>query len=168
MTAEQSGALTMPALTFRGSSIDNSDPTGFFRRGRPVSARSAAVQLDVRSKPASWGSGPWLPAASLSLNDDSALPSQVRVGEPLTRTIKLRAQGLGSSSAELELGKPPVTEVYADKADTRTAMTESGCTGNARASSRSCRSNRQLSCRRWRSCCEHGTGSAREDGSAGP
>lgn len=121
LTAEQSGALTMPALTFRGSSIDSSDPTGFFRRGRPVSARSAAMQLDVRSKPASWGNGPWLPAASLSLNDESELPSQVRVGEPLTRTIKLRAQGLGFEQLpELELEKPPGTEVYADKADTRT------------------------------------------------
>jgi hypothetical protein len=62
-----------------------------------------------------------LPAASLSLVDDSVLPDQARVGEPLTRTIRLRAQGLGFEQLpELEMDKPAGTEVYADKADTQT------------------------------------------------
>jgi hypothetical protein len=121
LTPEQSGQMTMPELTFRGSAIDNSDPTGFFRRGRAVSARSDAIQLDVRAKPASWGDSPWLPAASLSLSDDSELPDQIKVGEPLTRTIKLRAQGLGFEQLpELELKAPAGAEVYPDKPDTRT------------------------------------------------
>lgn len=48
LTAEKSGPLSVPALNFRGSAVDNSDPTGFFRRGRTVTARSDALQLDVR------------------------------------------------------------------------------------------------------------------------
>jgi hypothetical protein len=121
LTPEQSGELTMPELTFRGSAIDNSDPAGFFRRGRAVSARSDAIQLEVRAKPSSWGDAPWLPATSLSLNDDSELPDQIKVGEPLTRTIKLRAQGLGFEQLpELELETPVGAEVYPDKPDTRT------------------------------------------------
>lgn len=121
LTPEQSGSLEVPALVFRGSAVDNSDPIGFFRRGRTVSARSDAIQLEVRAKPASWGSQPWLPAASLSLTEETPLPSQATVGEPLTRTIRLRAQGLGFEQLpELELEKPAGTEIYPDKPDTRT------------------------------------------------
>jgi hypothetical protein len=121
LTPEQSGELTMPELTFRGSAIDNSDPGSFFRRGRAVSARSDAIQLNVRAKPANWGDQPWLPATSLSLNDESELPDQIKVGEPLTRTIKLRAQGLGFEQLpELEFKAPEGAEVYPDKPDTRT------------------------------------------------
>ena len=121
LTPEQSGTLTMPALNFRGSAADNSDPTGFFRRGRSVSARPDSLQLDVRAKPASWGTAPWLPAASLTLSDESELPTEIKVGEPLTRTLKLRAQGLGFEQLpELELKAPAGAEVYPDKPDTRT------------------------------------------------
>lgn len=121
LTPEQSGTLTMPAVNFRGSAVDNSDPTGFFRRGRSVTARSDSMQLDVRPKPASWGAAPWLPAASLTLSDESELPSEIKVGEPLTRTIKLRAQGLGFEQLpELELKAPEGAEVYPDKPDTQT------------------------------------------------
>ncbi len=121
LTPEQSGVLTMPALNFRGSAVDNSDPTGFFRRGRSVSARSDSLQLDVRAKPANWGAAPWLPAASLTLSDESELPNEIKVGEPLTRTLKLRAQGLGFEQLpELEVKMPAGAEVYPDKPDTRT------------------------------------------------
>lgn len=121
LTPEQSGALTMPALNFRGSAVDNSDPSGFFRRGSNISARSDEVQLDVRAKPVNWGIQPWLPAASLMLSDESELPSEIKVGEPLTRTLKLSAQGLGFEQLpELELKAPAGAEVYPDKPDTRT------------------------------------------------
>lgn len=121
VTPEQSGKLTLPALRFRGNAVDNSDPTGFFRRGRSVSASSEALDLDVRPKPASWGSAPWLPAASLSISDESVLPDEVTVGDPVTRTIKLRAQGLGFEQLpELEIKAPPGAEIYPDKPDTRT------------------------------------------------
>lgn len=121
VTPEKSGALELPQLNFRGSAVDNSDPTGFFQRGRSVSARSDAVQLEVRPKPASWGTAPWLPATSLSLSDESVVPGEIKVGEPLTRTIKLVAQGLGFEQLpELEIKAPDGAEVYPDKPDTRT------------------------------------------------
>lgn len=121
LTPEQSGTLIMPPLNFRGSAVDNSDPAGFFRRGRSVTARSDSLQLDVRQKPATWGTAPWLPAVSLTLSDESDLPSEIKVGEPLTRTLKLRAQGLGFEQLpELELKAPAGAEVYPDKPDTRT------------------------------------------------
>jgi hypothetical protein len=121
LTPERSGPIDIPALAFRGTVLDAADPAAFFGRGRSVSARSDAVHLDVRAKPASWTDGAWLPAASLLLKDEGEPPAEVHVGEPVTRTIRLQAQGLGYEQLpELELAAPAGAEIYPDKADTRT------------------------------------------------
>jgi hypothetical protein len=122
LTPEKSGTLDLPALLFRGNALDAADPTGFFSRPRSVSARSDTVQLAVKPKPSSWsGSDPWLPAESMLLKDDSELPSEIHVGDPVTRTIRLQAQGLGFEQLpELNLAAPDGAEIYPDKPDTRT------------------------------------------------
>ncbi|MBN8482897.1 MAG: protein BatD, partial [Xanthomonadales bacterium] len=121
LVPERSGRLTLPPIAFRGSALDSSDPTGFFRRGRALSARSDAVDLEVRPKPAQWGAAPWLPAASLELADDGSLPNEVAIGEPVTRTVRLRAQGLGYEQLpELAFEAPAGSELYPDKAETQT------------------------------------------------
>jgi len=118
---ERSGAIEIPALNFRGTALDVTDPTGFFSRGRGVSARSEAVRLEVKPKPAQWSGDAWLPAASLLLKDETELPNEIHVGDPVTRTIRLQAQGLGYEQLpELNLEAPPGAEIYPDKADTRT------------------------------------------------
>jgi hypothetical protein len=106
---------------FRGNALDAADPSGFFSRPRTVSARSDAIQLDVKPKPAEWTGDPWLPAASMLLKDDTELPDEVHVGDPVTRTIRLQAQGLGFEQLpELTLSAPDGAEIYPDKPDTRT------------------------------------------------
>ncbi|GAA0718724.1 BatD family protein [Dokdonella soli] len=121
LTPERSGAIAIPALAFRGTALDVTDPTGFFSRGRSVGARSDPMQLEVRPKPAQWTDSNWLPAASLLLKDETELPSEIHVGDPVTRTIRLQAQGLGFEQLpELSLAAPDGAEVYPDKADTRT------------------------------------------------
>ena len=121
LTPERSGALDIPAITFRGTALDRNDPMGFFRGGRDVSARSAPVHLDVKAAPAQWSNGPWLPAASVLLQDETALPDQVHVGDPVTRTIRLQAKGLGYEQLpDIDLAKPEGAEIYPDKPDSRT------------------------------------------------
>jgi hypothetical protein len=122
LTPEKSGALTLPALSFRGNALDAADPTGFFSRPRSVGARSEAVQLQVKPKPTTWpAADAWLPAESMLLKDDSELPAEIHVGDPVTRTIRLQAQGLGFEQLpELSLSAPPGAEIYPDKPDTRT------------------------------------------------
>lgn len=121
LTPERSGAIEIPALAFRGSVLDASDPSAFFGRGRSVSARSDALHLEVKPKPASWTQATWLPAASLTLQDQGDLPTEVHVGEPVTRTVRMQAQGLGYEQLpELQLAAPEGAEIYPDKADTRT------------------------------------------------
>jgi hypothetical protein len=122
LTPERSGTLDLPALLFRGNALDAADPTGFFSRPRSVSARSDAVQLAVKPKPSTWnGNDPWLPAESMLLKDESELPGEIHVGDPVTRTIRLQAQGLGFEQLpELNLSAPDGAEIYPDKPDTRT------------------------------------------------
>jgi hypothetical protein len=122
LTPEKSGMLNLPALVFRGNTLDAADPTGFFSRPRTISARSDAAELNVKPKPGAWPAAePWLPAQSMLLKDDSELPNEIHVGDPVTRTIRLQAQGLGFEQLpELELTAPDGAEIYPDKADTRT------------------------------------------------
>ncbi|HKE46715.1 MAG TPA: BatD family protein [Rhodanobacteraceae bacterium] len=121
LTPEKSGKLELPALTFRGNALDAADPTGFFSRPRTVNARSDAIQLEVKPKPAAWTDDPWLPAASVLLKDETELPNEIHVGDPVTRTIRLQAQGLGFEQLpELNLAAPAGAEIYPDKPDTRT------------------------------------------------
>lgn len=121
LTPERSGNIDIPSIVFRGSSMNASDPRGFFSRGRAVSARSTPVHLQVKPKPAAWTNGAWLPAASLLLKDESELPDQVHVGDPITRTIRLQAQGLGFEQLpELTPAAPDGAEIYPDKSETRT------------------------------------------------
>jgi len=121
LTPERSGTIEIPALAFRGNALDVTDPTGFFSRGRSVSARSDPVRLEVKPKPADWTDGVWLPAASLLLKDEGELPTEVHVGDPITRTVRMQAQGLGFEQLpELNLVAPDGAEIYPDKTDTRT------------------------------------------------
>ncbi|HUD42086.1 MAG TPA: BatD family protein [Dokdonella sp.] len=113
---EASGTLRIAALVFRGSALDPRDPTGFFNRGRAVSASSDAVEFNVRPRPDGWGTDPWLPAVDLTLADETDLPAEVRVGDPVTRTVRMKAQGLGYEQLP-ELDFPPLAgaEIYPDK-----------------------------------------------------
>lgn len=121
LTPEQSGALTIPAIQFRGSAIDAGNPGSFFNRGRVVTASGDAVTLDVRPKPTDWGSAPWLPAAELTLTEDSTFPDRVHVGDAVTRSVRLLAKGIAHEQiADPEF--PPVdgADVYPDKSQTAT------------------------------------------------
>ncbi len=121
LTPEHSGTIEIPALAFRGSALDAGDPTGFFNRGRAVGARSKPVTLSVKPKPAQWKDAPWLPAQSLLLKDENDLPDEVHVGDPVTRTIRMQAQGLGYEQIpELTMAAPEGAEIYPDRTETRT------------------------------------------------
>ena len=122
LTPERSGTLQIPALQFRGTTLDLRDPGSFFSRGREVGAQSQAITLEVRPQPADWPAGaPWLPVASLLLQDQSALPSEVHVGDAVTRTVRMQAQGAGFEQLpELQLHAPTGADVYPDKSETST------------------------------------------------
>lgn len=121
LSAEKSGALTLAPVLFRGHAVNPNDINSFFNRGRAIAAQTAAVALDVRARPPSSGGDVWLPSQSLSLKTDGIdAATQGKVGEPLTLTLHLRAQGLGFEQLpELKLPKIDGADIYPDKETTQ-------------------------------------------------
>jgi len=120
LTVEKSGAAAIEPILFRGHAVNPNDVNSFFTRGRSVTARVPGATLQVRPRPANSGSDAWLPAQSLTLSADGIDAStQARVGEPLTLTLHLKAQGLGFEQLpELKLPKIEGADVYPDKETT--------------------------------------------------
>ena len=121
LVPEKSGTLTLPAINFRGHAVDPGDINSFFNRGRSIVAHADAITLDVRPRPAASGNDAWLPARSVSLTADGVDAStSARVGEPLTLTVHLKAEGLGFEQLpELNLPKIDGADVYPDKTTTQ-------------------------------------------------
>ncbi|MGD8614986.1 MAG: BatD family protein [Gammaproteobacteria bacterium] len=92
-----------------------------FEETRPVRIRGRSVTLDVRPQPAS-SQGPWLPARNLKLSEHwSPDPPVFRVGEPVTRTVELIAEGLTAAQLpELATPVPDGLKVYPDQPQNET------------------------------------------------
>lgn len=120
-SAENSGTLQLPPVTFRGRGLDPGDVNSFFSRGRGVSAQSDPIALDVRPRPAASGSDAWLPAQSLTLALDGIEPGKpAHAGEPVTVTLRLKVQGLGFEQLpELKLPAIDGADIYPDKETTQ-------------------------------------------------
>lgn len=133
---QQSGSLDIPTLTFTATTADSGEqPAGTPRVGRQVQVSSLPLHLGVRPVPSAWpASEPWLPARSLSLEEHwnpepSSQPTQI--GDSLTRSIILRAEGLSST----QLPQLPATEIhglrrYPDQPLLRNEINERGMIAN--------------------------------------
>ncbi|CAK0746939.1 conserved exported hypothetical protein [Gammaproteobacteria bacterium] len=99
---QKSGQLTIDPILFDGSVVEQSrsrnsffmlDP--FNQNARPRRIRSSALELTVKSIPSGNVNGQWLPARNLQLAQhwSPEVPKFV-VGEPVTRTLALIADGL--------------------------------------------------------------------------
>ena len=117
LTPENNGALTIAPILFRGHAMDGNGGGFFFNQGRAIGAQSPAISLNVRPRPAASGNDTWLPARSMSLTATGIDAStHAQVGEPLTLTLRLEAQGLGFEQLpKLELPKIDGADIYPDK-----------------------------------------------------
>jgi hypothetical protein len=96
---------------------------GMFAEMKPLRLRGRAVTLEVRPQPDSVA-GAWLPAKSLALAE-SWLPDPpvFRVGEPVTRSVSLIAQGLSAAQLpELALNLPDHVKAYPDQPQSDTDL----------------------------------------------
>lgn len=106
---------------FQGSPLSG-DPFGMFDRGEPVSARSRGITLDVKARPGGYAGDHWLPAEALEIVDSWAeSPPELRVGEPVTRTLTLQAKGLsGLQIPEIEIPSAQGLRAYPEKTESET------------------------------------------------
>ncbi|WP_444900550.1 BatD family protein [Microbulbifer sp. VAAC004] len=92
---DSSGQLSIPAMTYVAVA-GRRDPFSLFNRNsQRLRLRSQAKTIEVLPKPDSYSGVHWLPAASLGIVQSwSQNPDTFTVGEPITRILTIRAEGL--------------------------------------------------------------------------
>lgn len=86
-----------------------------YSRFRQVSLQTDAEQIEVLPVPASFKGQQWLPAQTLTLDDDWQLES-LEVGQPIVRTLTLEVTGLGASQLpELKMKVPAGVRQYPEE-----------------------------------------------------
>ncbi|RON09677.1 protein BatD [Pseudomonas brassicacearum] len=134
---QHSGVLTIPAQVFSATLVD-AQPTQAPapqspKQGKLIRVSSAEMILTVNAKPAGYPADiPWLPARSLSLSESwSPEPDRIQVGDSLTRSLTLKAEGLASS----QLPPLPITDAnglrrYPDQPQLSNQHSERGLIGS--------------------------------------
>lgn len=108
---QKSGSVSIKPLVLTAEVVANSRPdfNGFFssRTTRTKKVLSKAVTLEVKPVPATFTGQHWLSAEQLVLKEEwSGDNQQMKVGEPLTRTLTLLAKGTTVGQLpELNAGK---------------------------------------------------------------
>ena len=131
---QKPGSMQIPGLTFSATMPDRRDTFGsiFSMSGKPVAARSSEVMLNVQPQPDGFSGPVWLPARNLTLTDGWSAPlDKVKVGDAITRTIVVEAEGLTSVQLPtINMPKPGGVNAYPDKSTTDDRATDSGVTGS--------------------------------------
>jgi len=125
--AKKAGKLTIPILTYTG--LKNARRGVFGNTGDQVIARSNQLELEVIDAPTSSSNQAWFSANSLNIQSKwSADITNLKVGQPVTRTITIVAQGQTASAI------PPISELtnidglksYKDQPQLETGKTSQG------------------------------------------
>ncbi len=123
---QESGELVIPAMQFAGRASENFSNgrllDDFFGSSRVVRAKSEEVRVKVKPKPASFAGRIWLPASDLRINESwTQDPPQFRVGEPITRTLRIEALGLsGEQLPQMPQENVDGVRSYPDQSETNT------------------------------------------------
>ncbi len=120
---QQAGKIILPApqlvATLGGRrDIFGMDPFST-RRQKQISVSGEDIELDVQPIPQSYSSNWWLPAKNVSISQQwSADLKQARVGEPITRTVVMMAQGARAENMpEFPQLKIDNAKIYPDKVE---------------------------------------------------
>jgi hypothetical protein len=133
---QASGKLQIPALRFFAYETSNSRYGGFSNRGNRIVRSTDTKTIDVMARPANIDLDNWMPASSIGLNQQWSSPlDQLKVGEPLTRTISITAKGLtGAQIMPLSFSESDDYKIYPDQPQLDDNADASGVTGIRRES----------------------------------
>jgi len=131
---QHSGTLTFKPIRFEGrlpSARSNSLFDQFMQPGTIKRMRSKSVRVEVKPKPANIAANEWLPAENLSIEEEwSEDITQLRTGEPVTRTLTIKAEGLTAEQLnDVEFADITGVKQYPDKAVTENQPKRDGITG---------------------------------------
>lgn len=134
--ADSSGSVDIPSQTWTVRTTDQPSMSRFgYNSGRYKlhRAKTEALDVAVAPKPAEYPSGAvWLPVEDVDLEESwSRAPETFKVGEPITRTVTLRAQGAAAEQLApiIDAESTDDFKFYPDKPAQDTRITESGVVG---------------------------------------
>ncbi len=118
---QKSGSLAIPKQEFQGVAI---------KHGRRTRIRdfSESLALSIKAPPANFSGKIWLPATSLYIQEQwTGDPSQLKVGDSLSRRVTLSSLGLlGSALPPVSMKDQPSIKLYTDKPQIETKQHENG------------------------------------------
>jgi hypothetical protein len=131
---QHSGTLTFKPILLEGrvpGARSNSLFDQFMQPGTIKRVRSKSVSVKVKPKPANIAANEWLPAENLSVEEEwSEDITQLRTGEPVTRTLTIKAEGLTAEQLnDVEFAEITGLKQYPDKAVTENQPKRDGITG---------------------------------------
>lgn len=123
---QSSGELLIPPVFFNGQiaerGLGGSTFSRLFTRGKRIRRSTKLIRVTVREKPTAFSGSSWLPANQLHIKE--SWPDggpRFRVGEPITRTLRIEARGLsGAQLPEFELHEDRELKRYPDQPTTKT------------------------------------------------
>jgi hypothetical protein len=115
---QSSGKLDIPPLRFGAYETASRSQFGSFSsRGNRVFRDTDAKRIDIMARPAHMPANEWMPSSKVELSEQwSGDLDSLIVGEPITRTIRINAQGLtGAQILPLPIIESPNYKVYPDQ-----------------------------------------------------
>lgn len=130
---EQAGQLIIEPMHFEAE-VGPSYSSLFDPLNRQPSQRirlqSEARKIEILPRPQDWTGAPWLPATELTLEEEWSDLDQLKVGDPITRTVVLQVVGQPSSQlAELLTTTPSGIKAYPDQAVLEDSISAEGING---------------------------------------
>lgn len=121
---QQSGALTIPAMTFTGNAEISQNFSLFSRPGQQIISRSKPLELNILPIPDNYTGLNWLPSESLVIESEILEDiNSIESGEAITRHIVVRATGLlGSQLPVINVPSSRKIKTYPDKEQLNTQI----------------------------------------------
>ncbi len=128
---QRSGTLTIDPVVFTGQIVPQGRSFFSQRSGQTKRVRSDAITLEILPIPSSFHGATWLPARDMQLAETWPQNSpQFIVGEPVTRTLSVVAEGLTSAQLPvINSTVPSSIKQYPDQPVSKDAETHQGIIG---------------------------------------
>lgn len=129
---QSSGKLNIPVLRFGAfESTSRSQFGAFASRGNRVFRDTQAKTIDIMSRPAHVPADEWMPSSNVELTEQwSDDLNNLSVGEPITRTIRISAQGLtGAQILPLTIAPSSQYKLYPDQPQLDQQVSNNGLLG---------------------------------------
>ena len=130
---QKSGDLSIPAQLFSATTVAGNGDFYGSRFGKSTQVKSPEIPLQVKPKPSDYpADAPWLPATNLTLVEAwSPQPGDAQLGEALTRSLMVKAEGLTSTQLPpLELATVAGLRRYPDQPSLNDAAADTGVSGS--------------------------------------